>query len=111
MEARAIFKNIRQAPRKLRLVVDQVRGKNLQEALDLLEFSKKHGAVRVKKCLKSALANADQKGGARLDKLYVKKAFVDEAVTMKRFLPRARGSASRINKKMSHLTVVLDERQ
>lgn len=110
MEVTAKFKFIRRGPRKLRLVVDQVRGKPVQEALDLLKFDTKNGALEVSKLIRSAVANASQKGGVKLNSLYVKKIMVDQGAIMKRFTPRARGSASAIQKKMSHITVVLEER-
>ncbi|HBF13582.1 MAG TPA: 50S ribosomal protein L22 [Deltaproteobacteria bacterium] len=110
MEAKAKFTYIRQSPRKLRLVVDLVRGKGVQEALDCLKFQRKVGAVDVSKLIRSAVANALQKGGARADRLFVKTIMVDQAAIMKRFMPRAKGSASSIQKKLSHMTVVLDER-
>ena len=110
MEATATFKYLRVAPRKLRLIVDQVRGKNVQKALDLLKFDRKTAARDVSKLLRSAVANADQKGGIKLEALYVKDIQVNQAPILKRWLPRARGSASSIHKKMSHMKVVLGER-
>ena len=110
MEAKATFKNIRIAPRKMRLVVDHVRGKGVQEALDILQFNRKVAAKDVSKLLKSAVANASQKAGVRPDSLYVKSIMVGPGTIIKRFTPRARGSASAIQKKTSHITVVLDER-
>ena len=110
MEVKATFKFIRKGPRKLRWVVDQVRGKNVQDALDLLKFDRKNGAGDVGKLIRSAVANATQKGGVKVDALYVKRIMVDQAAIMKRFTPRARGSASAIQKKLSHITVVLEER-
>lgn len=110
MQSTATFKHIRIAPRKVRRVVDLVRGKNVQKALDLLRFERKMAARDVSKLIRSALANANQKGGVRLDSLIVKTIMVNQAGIMKRIMPRARGSASSIQKKMSHITVVLEEK-
>ncbi len=110
MESKATFKYLRRGPRKFRLVVDQVRGKTVQEALDILKFERKAGGIDVSKLIRSAVANASQKPGMNVDALYVKKIVVDQGPTLKRFMPRARGSADRVLKSMSHITVVLDER-
>ncbi len=110
MEAKAIVRQLRVGPRKARLVVNMVRGKKVQEALDILKFARKATALDVSKLIRSALANAMQKGGVRADSLYVKSIFVDQAGIMKRIMPRARGSASTIQKKLSHITVVLGEK-
>ena len=93
----------------MRLVAEQIRGIPIQEALDRLTFLRKSAARDMLKLLKSAVANADQKGGIDVDNLLVKTVLVDQGTTMRRFLPRARGSASRINKKTSHIKVVLEE--
>jgi large subunit ribosomal protein L22 len=108
MESTATFKHLRITPRKLRRVVDLVRGKPVQQALDILQFDRKAASTDIIKLLKSAVANANQKGGVRLDSLYVKTIMVNPGPIMKRFTPRARGSASAIQKKTSHVTVVLD---
>lgn len=110
MEIEATFTHLRRGPRKLRLIVDQVRGKKVQAALDLLKFDKKGGSIDVSKLIRSALANAGGKQGVNVDTLFVKKIFVNPGPTLKRFSPRARGSADRILKRSSHMTVVLDER-
>lgn len=104
------LKHLRVAPRKVRMVVDQVRGVNAQKAIDILTFTKMASGRDVCKLVRSAVANADQKGGVDVDNLFVKSVWVDQGVTMRRSLPRARGSASRINKKTSHITLVLEER-
>lgn len=106
----AKLKYLRVAPRKVRLIADQVRGLPIQEALDLLAFARKSAAIDITKLLKSAVANADQKGGIDVDNLVVKTITVDQGPIIRRFLARARGSASRINKKTSHIQVVLEER-
>jgi len=110
MEVKATFKFIRRGPRKIRPIVDVVRGKPVQAALDYLKFERKVGALDVSKLIRSAVANASQKPGVNVDTLYIKKIMVDQGPTLKRFSPRARGSADRILKTMSHITVVLDEK-
>lgn len=110
MEARAIARYVRIAPRKVRLVVDQIRGKNIAEARTILAFSERSAAETVLKVLNSAVANAENNYGMRTDNLIVKTTFVDEGPTLKRIRPRAKGSASRINKRTSHITVVVAPR-
>lgn len=109
MEAVARLKNIRVSPQKLRLVADIVRGKAVQRAIDDLRFSDNKRAKDLLKLIQSAVNNASQHRGVDVDKLYVKKVFVDQGPTLKRFMTRARGGSSRILKRMSHLTVVVDE--
>ncbi len=109
-EARACAKFVRVAPRKARLVVDQIRNQPVDKALELLQFNNRAAAVPVAKVLRSAVANAQNNHGIRGD-LYVKLAYVDEGPTIKRFRPRAKGSASRINKRTSHITVVVAPRK
>lgn len=109
MEAVAKLKNIRISPRKLRLVVDVARGKNVQRAIDELRYSANTMAGEVVKLIRSAVNNASQQRGVNVDNLIVKKIFVDQGPTMKRFMTRARGSSARILKRMSHLTVIVDE--
>ena len=113
MEARAVAKGIRMSPRKMRLVVDEVRGKNVNEAYGVLRFSKKAAAEPIDKCLRSAVANAvykaDQEGDVLdVDELYVREAFVDEGPTLKRWRARAFGRATPIHKRSSHVTIVVD---
>lgn len=103
---KAILKNYRQSPRKVRLVADVIRGKKVKEAVHALQFVEKRAAVQFGKLLQSAVANAKQ-AGANPDHLTVKFVSVDKAPTLKRFMPRARGSASRINKRSSHITIEL----
>lgn len=109
MGPQASLRNFRMAPRKLRLVVDMIRGKKVEEALNILTFSKKSAARPVAKLLKSAVANADVKGGINLDRLMVNTVTVDEGATMRRWLPRAMGRATRIHKRTSHVTLILAE--
>lgn len=103
---KAILKNYRQSPRKVRLLADLVRGKKVSEALAVLKFAEKRAAEPFAKVIQSAQANALQ-AGADADKLFIKKVTVDQAATLKRFRARARGSASRINKRSSHIAVEL----
>lgn len=110
MEVKAVAKTVRIAPRKVRLVLDLIRGKDAQEALAILKFTPNHAAVEVAKVVKSACANATHNNQMDENKLYVKACYADEGVTMKRFMPRAKGSAAQILKRTSHITVVVDER-
>ena len=110
MEASAKLKFARLSPQKTRLVVDMVRGKAVQEALNILKFSPQRPADVVAKLVRSAVANAEQKGVADVDRLFVKAVHVDQGPVLKRFMPRAQGRATRIIKPTSHITVVLDEK-
>jgi large subunit ribosomal protein L22 len=111
MEATAKLSFIRITPRKVGLIADEVRGKGINEALTYLRFSpRKRTAQVLYTLLKSAAANADQKGTVDVDTLYVKTILVGQGTTLKRFRPRAKGSAFRINKKTSHVSVTLAER-
>ena len=98
------------SPRKVRLVLDLIRGRNVDDALALLRFSKKRGAVLVDKVVRSAVANAGEQE-ADTGALYVKEAWADPGPTIKRFQPKDRGKAYPIMKRTSHLVVTLDERQ
>ena len=109
MEARAVARHIRISPQKARLVSDLVRGENVEQALNKLRFMPKKGARILRKIIQSAVANASQNDSIDVDTLYVKKVFVDGATMLKRIRPRAMGRASRILKRSSHITVVLDE--
>lgn len=106
---KAILKNYRQSPRKVRLVADVVRGKKVTEALAMLRFVDKRASGPFAKVIESALANAVQ-AGKSTDRLFIKKVAVDKGTILKRFMPRARGSASRINKRNSHICVELGEK-
>ena len=109
MSAKVSF--VRIAPRKMCLLADQIRGKSINEALTYLRFSpRKRTATVLHRLLKSAAANADQKGTVDVDTLFVKTILVGQGVTLKRFRPRAKGSAFKINKKTSHVSVTLAER-
>ena len=116
MEARAISRYIRQSPRKMRLVVDQIRGCDVGDAYALLQFSKKRAAVAVDKTLRSAVANARVKAEDAgdildVDDLYVKEAYVNEGVRLKRWRPAAMGRATPRIRPTSHVTVVVDRRE
>ena len=110
MEARAVAKYIRISPQKARLVVDMVRGKRISEAQKILTFTRKKAAGIVGKALKSAIANAAQDPNIDDNILYVKEIFVDQGPSLKRWRARAQGRAASIKKRMSHITVILDEK-
>lgn len=105
MEVAAKLSGARLSAQKARLVADQVRGKGVEDALDILAFSTKKGAAIIKKVLESAIANAEHNEGADVDELKVKTIFVDEGVSLKRIKPRAKGRADRITKRTCHITV------
>lgn len=109
MEAKAIHKFARIAPRKARLVADMIRGKDLDEALAILHFTPKAAARLIGDVVHSAMSNAENKGGIDVDSLYVKTVFVDEGPSMRRFMPRAMGRAYRIRKRTCHIHVILDD--
>jgi len=115
-EARAIQRTARQSPYKMRLVIDQIRGKGVNEALALLTFSKKHAAKQIEKVLRSAVANAEhrareQGGTVDVDALFVRHAVVNEGPKLKRFTPAAMGRATPIQKRTSHVDIVVAERE
>ncbi|MBE9570471.1 MAG: 50S ribosomal protein L22 [Proteobacteria bacterium] len=110
METRAVAKFVRISPRKIRLVMDQVRGKQVGEALNMLSFAPQRGARILKKLVNSAIANAEQNTGVDVDSLYIMRVYADEGPTLKRWRPRAQGRATSIRKRTSHLTVVLNEK-
>lgn len=109
MESNAKLSSVRLSPRKTRLVVDLVRGKGIQEALNTLRFMPQPSAKLVSKLLQSAVANAEQKGVSDVDRLFVKSIYVDGGAVLKRFLPRAMGRASKIRKPTSHISVTLSD--
>ena len=106
-EVRATAKYVRVSPGKARLVVDLIRNKSVAQAFDILHFCNRAVAVDVEKVLKSAVANAENNNGMRASDLVVKYAYVDEGPTLKRIRPRAKGSASRILKRTSHITIIV----
>jgi large subunit ribosomal protein L22 len=100
-------KYIRQSPYKLRLVLNLIRGLPVSEALDILKFTKRKASDEITKVIQSAMANAENNFGLNSSDLYISKAIADEGPTLKRFRPRARGRAGRINKRTSHLIIEL----
>ena len=110
MEAKAVAKTIRIAPRKVRLVIDLIRGKQVGDAFAILKNADKRATSPVEKALKSAVANAEHNYNMNVDGLYVKEAFVNAGPTLKRFRPRAKGRAGLINKRTSHITIVVAEK-
>ena len=105
--AKATAKTVRIPARKARLVIDLIRGKSVAEAFGILKFTPRSGVYLIEKVLKSAVANAENNFDLDVEDLYVSEAFVNEGPTLKRFRPRAKGSASPINKRTSHITVVV----
>ena len=111
MEVRAVLKHTRAAPRKARLVGNLIRGKNVNEAINALTFLRKRVAIKIQRLLKSALANAEENHKVLdVDDLYVKNVRVDKGVVWRRQIPRARGMATAIKKRTSHITIILDEK-
>jgi large subunit ribosomal protein L22 len=110
VEAKAVAKYVRIAPRKVRIVIDLIRGKDVSEAFAILKFTPKIGAEAIEKVLKSAVANAEHNFNMNTDKLYISSAFVDQGPTLKRIHPRSRGQAFKILKRTSHITVVVAEK-
>ncbi len=108
-EVRAVAKYVRTAPRKLRLVIDIVRGKEVKDALTILKFTPQRAARVLEKVLNSAVANAENNFRMDKDNLYVYRAYIDPGPTMKRWIPRAQGRASAIHKRTSHITFVVKE--
>ncbi len=110
MQAKAVARYVRISPRKARLVIDLIRGKSVDEALSILRFTPRAASPIIEKVLRSAVANAEHNNNMSTERLFVEKAYVDEGPIMKRFRPRAQGRASRINKRTSHITVVVSEK-
>src|SRR3954468_3135485 len=110
-QSKAVARTVRIAPRKVRLVVDLIRGKQVGEAVAILNHTPKAASPIVEKLLKSAIANAEHNYEMDANNLVVAQVFVDEGPTMKRFRPRAQGRASAINKRTSHITIVLTEKK
>ncbi|SRR5690554_630925 len=109
-EVAAVLRGANLSAQKARLVADTIRGKQVDEALNILTFSNKKGADIIKKVLESAIANAEHNDGADVDELRVSTVFVDEGMTMKRIRPRAKGRADRILKRTCHVTVKVSEK-
>ncbi|MBU5487248.1 50S ribosomal protein L22 [Clostridium sp. MSJ-8] len=110
MEARAIAKYVRMSPIKVGAVLDLIRGKSVNEAFAILEYSPRVAADEILNVLKSAVANAENNNALDSDRLYVSEAYVGQGPTLKRYRPMDHGKAFRINKKTSHITVVVKER-
>ena len=108
-EAKAVARMLRVSPQKLNLLAQLIRGKRVERALADLQFSRKRSAIDVKKALESAVANAENNHSLDVDDLVVAQAFVGKALVLKRFSPRARGRAGRIEKPFSNLTIVVRE--
>jgi large subunit ribosomal protein L22 len=111
MEAKAVARYVRVSPRKARLLVDLIRGKSIADAQAILKFSPRAAAEVVEKVLNSAVANAERNLHVKADDLFVGSTFVDEGPTLKRIQPRAMGRAFRINKRTSHITVIVKQRE
>ncbi|MCZ6643208.1 MAG: 50S ribosomal protein L22 [Gammaproteobacteria bacterium] len=109
MQVSATTKRLRISPQKVRLIVDQVRGKAVGDALEILNFSPQKAAGLVLKVVESAIANAENNEGADIDELKISEVFVDAGLTMKRIKPRAKGRADRILKRTSHITVTVTD--
>lgn len=109
METKAVLRGVRLSAQKGRLVADQVRGKSVEQALNILAFSPKKGAEIIKKVVESAIANAEHNDGADIDSLKVKTIYVEEGMTLKRFTARAKGRGNRIVKPTCHIFVAVGE--
>ena len=110
MESKSVAKYVSIAPRKVRVVMDLIRGKSVADAFAILKFTPKVGAEAIEKVLKSAVANAENNFDMNVDNLYVSSCFVDQGPTMKRIHPRSRGQAFKILKRSSHITVAVEEK-
>ena len=110
MEARAIAKYVRMSPIKVGAVLEWIRGKDGREASAILQYTPREAAVAINKVLKSAVANAENNHGLEADRLFVSEAYVGQGPTLKRFRPMDHGKAFRINKRTSHITLVVKER-
>jgi large subunit ribosomal protein L22 len=111
MKARAQAKYVRQSPYKVRRVLDLVRGLSVDEARATLDFTNRRAAPTIKKVLESAVANAEHNLAVDADELFIAEAYADEGPTLKRWRPRARGRATRINKRTSHITIVVADEE
>jgi len=109
MEAKAVVRHVRMSPRKMRIVANMVRGKRVDEAMGLLKLLPKKGAYVIRKLLISAVANAEQQGEVDVDKLLIRDCNVDNGPILKRWMPRSMGRANRIQRRTSHVTVVVKD--
>ncbi len=111
MEARAVNRSVRISPKKVRPVMDLIRGESVQRALAILEYMPQKAAREIARTIKSAAANAENNFDMEPADLMIKTIFADEGPALKRFMPRARGSVNRIRKRTSHITVIVDDGQ
>lgn len=111
MEAKATLKYARISSRKVKIVADLIRGKDVQDALAIVKFTPKAASEVIEKLLKSAMANAENNHGMNVQKLYVAEIYANQGPTLKRIRPAAKGSAVRIRKRTSHITIVLREKE
>ncbi len=111
MDAKAMARFVRIAPRKARQVIDLIRGKKVSEAQTILKFTPRFSAEVIGKVLNSAIANAENNNKLNRERLVVSEAYVDQGPTLKRFMPRAQGRASMIHKRTSHITIVVAEKE
>lgn len=111
MDAKAVVRFSRIAPRKARQVIDMIRGKRVSDAQTILKFTPRFAAEVIGKVLNSAVANAENNHNMNRDSLYISEAYVDQGPTMKRYMPRAQGRASAIHKRTSHITIVVAEKE
>lgn len=111
MNAKAVVRFTRIAPRKARQVIDMIRGKRVSDAQTILKFTPRFAAEVIGKVLNSAVANAENNHNMNRDSLYISEAYVDQGPTMKRYMPRAQGRASAIHKRTSHITIVVAEKE
>ncbi len=111
METKAVAKTVRIAPRKVRLVIDLIRGKNIKEAQAILMFTPRGASPIILKVLNSAVANAENNNNANVENLYVKEVYVNEGARLKRLLPRAKGQGDIIQKRTSHITVIVADKE
>ena len=109
MSVKAKFKYVRMSPQKVRSVMDLVRGKKVQNAIEILNYSSRRAAMVINKAIKSAVANANVKGGVDIDNLYVSSIHVGPGPTLKRWRAKARGMAGKVGRRTSHITIELDE--
>jgi ribosomal protein L22 len=110
LKAVAHLRNVRISNRKVKIVADLIRNKNVEDALNILNYAPKAASILLYKLLKSAMANAENNHNMKTEKLYVAEIYANEGPTLKRIRPAAKGTANRINKRTSHITIVLKER-
>ena len=109
MEARAVEKYIRMSPRKVRYIVEMIKSKSIDDAIDILSFTPRAAAIVVKKAIQSAVTNATENHKMKEEDLFISRIMVNEGPTLKRFKPRARGRATRIRKRSAHISVFVSD--